>query len=196
MATKASAPADEPLLFKTRAAWATWLARHHGTSPGVWLRIARATSEEVSVTYPEALEEALRQGWIDGRKQSEDEHYWLQRFTPRTARSIWSRINRDKALALIEAGKMKAAGLKEVERAKADGRWERAYDSVRASEVPADLQAALNRNRKAKAFFATLSSQNRYAVLFRIQTVKKAETRARKIATYVDMLARHETLHP
>ena len=186
----------EPVLFKTQAAWSAWLARHHATSGGVWMRIARIEAEVNSVTYPQALEEALRYGWIDGIKKSEDAQHWLQRFTPRSARSIWSKVNRDKALALMAAGKMCAAGLNEVARAQADGRWERAYDSFSTSTVPDDLQAALSKNKKAAAFFATLDSRNRYAVLFRIQTVKKPVTRARRIADFVAMLARGEKVHP
>ena len=191
-----TAVANEPVLFKTQAAWSTWLSRNHASSAGVWMRIARTGAEVSSVTYPQALEEALRYGWIDGIKKSEDAQHWLQRFTPRSARSIWSKVNRDKALALIAGGKMQPSGLKEVERAQADGRWERAYDCVSASTVPDDLQAAFSKNKKAAAFFATLDSRNRYAVLFRIQTAKKPETRGRRIADFVAMLARGEKVHP
>ena len=138
---------------------------------------------------------ALSYGWIDGQKMGDSDQHWLQRFTPRKGRSIWSKINRQKALSLIARGDMKLAGLKEVERAKSGGRWERAYDSAGSATVPSDLQAALDVNAEAKAFFATLNGQNRYAVLFRIQTAKKAETRAKRIQMFVQMLERHETLH-
>ena len=185
-----------PLSFNSQRDWASWLAKHHGSSPGVWLRIAKTGSGLASVTYAEAIESALCHGWIDGQKKSDDETHWLQRFTPRTARSIWSKINRDKALALIERGAMKPAGQKEVERAQADGRGDRAYDSHRSSTVPDDLRAALDARPTAHRFFDTLDAQNRYAILWRIQTAKKAETRARRIATLVDMLAKHEKLHP
>ena len=169
------------LLFETADAWAAWLAESHSTSPGVWLRLAKKSSGASSVTYADAIDVALCYGWIDAQKKKESETYWLQRFVPRKGASIWSKINREKALRLIANGDMKPAGLKEVERAKSDGRWSDAYDSARNSTVPNDLQAALDANPKAKAFFATLSGQNRYAVLFRIHTAKKTETRAKRI---------------
>ena len=149
-----------------------------------------------SVSYAEALEVALCYGWIDAQKKPESEQAWLQRFTPRRAKSIWSKINREKAAVLIKAGRMKPAGLEQVDLAKKDGRWDAAYDSPRGAGVPEDLQAALNKNARARAFFETLDRANRYAVLFRIQTAKKAETRARRIQEYVEMLARHEKFHP
>lgn len=185
-----------PIHFCQQTEWEVWLNTYHLTSSGVWLRLAKKGAEATSVTYVEALEVALCYGWIDGQKKGESEHYWLQKFTPRSPRSIWSKINREKALRLIQDGRMQPAGLAEIERAKVDGRWEAAYDSQRSATVPADLQAALDSNQQAKAFFETLSSQNRYAVLFRIQTAKKAETRAKRIRQFVEMLARHEKLHP
>jgi uncharacterized protein YdeI (YjbR/CyaY-like superfamily) len=191
-----STPTESGLLFENQAAWTAWLASNHGTSSGVWLRLAKKSSGRSSVTYAEAIEVALCHGWIDGQKKSDDEQYWLQRFTPRTGKSIWSKINREKALSLIESGQMQAAGLKEVERARTDGRWEAAYDSARTAAVPSDLQAALDLNVKAKAFFATLNRQNRYAILFRLQTAKKAETRAKRIQLFVKMLENHDKLHP
>jgi uncharacterized protein YdeI (YjbR/CyaY-like superfamily) len=184
------------LSCETKAAWATWLAKNHRASEGIWLRIAKKGADSTSVTYAEAIDVALCYGWIDGQKQADNEHFWLQRFTPRSAKSIWSKINRDKATKLIASGQMKAAGLKEIERAKSDGRWDAAYDSAKTAEVPPDFQAALNRNAKAKAFFATLNSANRYAVLFRIQTAKKIETRESRIQKFVQMLENHEKLHP
>jgi uncharacterized protein YdeI (YjbR/CyaY-like superfamily) len=189
--------ADLPtLVSKNQKAWATWLDRNHGKSAGVWLRMAKKSSGLPSVSHGEALEVALCYGWIDGQARGTDENTWVQKFTPRGKKSTWSKINRQKALALIEAGQMKPAGLEEIERAKKDGRWEAAYDSPRNAAVPDDLQAALDGNARAKAFFATLNGQNRYAVLFRIQTAKKAETRARKIQQFVEMLAKGERLHP
>lgn len=198
------APANRPahqeaapvLPFEDQEAWVEWLHANHGTSPGLWLRLAKKDSGLRSVTHAQALEAALCFGWIDGQRKSEDERHFLQRFTPRSARSIWSKINRDKALALIDQGRMQPAGLREVERAKTDGRWDAAYDSFSTATVPDDLQAALDGEPRAKAFFATLNSRNRYAVLFRVQTAKKPETRARRIRQFVEMLARHEKIHP
>jgi uncharacterized protein YdeI (YjbR/CyaY-like superfamily) len=162
----------------------------------VWLKIAKKASGIKSVTYKEALDCALCYGWIDGQKGSFDDRYFVQKFTPRRARSRWSRINRERALELIESGEMKPAGLREVQRAQADGRWEAAYDSPSRVTVPEDLQRALDRNKRAKDFFATLTGVNRYAVLYRIQDAKRPETRARRIEQFVEMLGRHETLHP
>lgn len=193
---KSATDPEPPLSFESDAAWAAWLAANHGASSGVWLRLAKKSSNASSVAYAQAIDVALCYGWIDGQKKGDSEQHWLQRFTPRTRTSIWSKINRQKALALIASGEMKAAGLKEVERAKSDGRWNDAYDSARSATVPGDLQVALNLNAEAKAFFATLNGQNRYAVLFRIQTAKKPETRAKLIQMFVEMLEKHETLHP
>lgn len=194
-----SSPHDPLVLsFETQADWEAWLLGDGATSTGLWLRLAKKSTRQQapSLTYAEALEGALCHGWIDGQRKSLDELAWLQRFTPRTARSIWSEINKAKAEALIAAGRMSAGGLREVERAREDGRWAAAYAPASTATVPADLQRALNANRKAKAFFETLDSRNRYAVLFRIQNVKKAETRARKIAQFVEMLGKGEKLHP
>ncbi|WP_399681122.1 YdeI family protein, partial [Xenophilus sp.] len=188
-------PADSPALFKSAKAFETWLKQHHATSPGLWLKIAKRRADEASVTYLEAVEIALCWGWIDGQKKGLDEQYFLQRFTPRRARSVWSRVNVDKVAALIEAGRMKAPGLAQVEAAKADGRWARAYDGARTSVVPEDLTAALDAAPMAKAFFSTINAANRYAILWRIQTAVKAETRAKRIAQFVEMLARGETVH-
>lgn len=188
---------DNPIVsFKSAQAWTNWLAKHHTSSPGVWLRIAKKGAASPSVTYAGALEAALCYGWIDGQKKPQDAEWWLQRFVPRSPRGIWSRINCDKAEALIAQGRMQPAGLAAIAQAKQNGRWESAYEGSRRSTVPEDLQAALDANPEAKAFFDTLNSANRYAILFRIQTVKKAETRARKIVQFIDMLARQEKIHP
>ena len=184
------------LSFATTRAWSTWLASHHASSRGVWLRIAKKGSNSASVTYAEALEAALAWGWIDGQKGKLDDAWWLQRFTPRGPKSIWSKVNREKAIVLMEAGNMKPSGFAEIERAKRDGRWEAAYDSQSRSTVPPDLAKALAANPRAARFFETLESYNRYAVLFRIHTAKKPETRAMRIEKFVAMLARHEKLHP
>ncbi|MDE2201162.1 MAG: YdeI/OmpD-associated family protein [Burkholderiaceae bacterium] len=184
------------LTFSTQQAWEAWLEANGDAVPGAWLRIAKQSADASTVSYAQALESALCYGWIDGQKQAENEHYWLQRFTPRTARSIWSRINKAKAEALIAAGRMRPAGLRVIDQAKRDGRWAAAYASASKSTVADDLQQALDSNPKAKQFFSSLNGQNRYAILFRIQNVKKAETRARKIAQFIDMLNKGEKLHP
>ncbi len=188
---------DIPVMqFGRQKDWAAWLDKNHATSSGVWLKLAKKASGDKSVTYDEALEAALCYGWIDGQKKSYDESAWLQKFTPRGAQSIWSKINREKAQELIRSGRMKPAGLAAVESARQDGRWDAAYDSPGRATVPDDLQMELDRNPKAKAFFDTLNSANRYAILWRIQTAKKAETRARRIQQFIRMLEKHEKLHP
>jgi uncharacterized protein YdeI (YjbR/CyaY-like superfamily) len=195
-------PAEEALrglpvmTFTSAAEWSGWLERHAAESPGLWVKFARAGSGIASVTHPEALEQALRHGWIDGQRRRLDERWWLQRFGPRSARSTWSKVNRAAAERLIEEGRMFPGGLREVERARADGRWERAYDAQSAARVPRDLAAAFALRPEAKAFFETLDSRNRYSVLHRIETAKRPETRARRIDTFVEMLARGEKLHP
>lgn len=196
MSTIDSPPTDRPILpFAAPADFAAWLAEHHATSPGIWLRIAKAGSGIPSVTYAEALDEALCYGWIDGQKKSLDAETWLQKFTPRGPKSVWSKINRDKVAALEAAGRMRPAGRAAVESARSDGRWDAAYDSARTAEVPADLQAALDANDDARTFFGTLNSANRYAVLWRVQTAKRPETRAKRITDLVAMLGRGEKLH-
>lgn len=184
-----------PTLFKSAKAFEAWLKKNHATSEGLWLKIAKRGSNEPSVTYPEAVEIALCWGWIDGQKKSLDDQHYLQRFTPRRARSIWSKINVEKVQGLIEAGRMQAPGQAQIEAARADGRWARAYDGARTSTVPEDLQAALEAEPAAKTFFASINASNRYAILWRIQTAARAETRARRIAQLVGMLARRETIH-
>lgn len=187
---------DDPIItFTHQEDWEAWLGSNGDVVTGVWLRIAKKSAEQPTLTYAQALEGAICYGWIDGQKQAESEHYWLQRFTPRTAKSLWSKINKTKAEALILAGRMHPTGLREVNRAKQDGRWEAAYSSASSSTVPEDLQEALNRNPKAQAFFATLDSRNRYSILFRIQNVKRADTRAKKIAQFIEMLNRGEKIH-
>ncbi|MGA2131898.1 MAG: YdeI/OmpD-associated family protein [Bryobacteraceae bacterium] len=186
----------EPVVFAKPNDWLKWLKKNHAASEGIWLRLAKKGSAIQSITYAEALEAALCYGWIDAQKKPESTEAWLQRFTPRRPRSIWSKRNRNIALSLIAAERMQPAGLAQIERAKKDGRWEAAYDSPATATVPEDFAAALAQNPRAKAFFATLDSANRYAVLFRIQTVKRTETRERRIRQFVEMLSRHEKIHP
>ena len=183
-------------MFATVAAWNAWLAKHHATSSGITMRIARKASAAQSITYSEAVDTALVWGWIDGQKGSGDPEAWLQKFTPRTPRSIWSKLNREKASALLESGKMTAAGIAAVEVAKANGCWDRAYDAPKQATVPEDLAAALAKRPAAVAFFATLDSRNRYAILHRLMTAKKAETRVKRIAQFVELCARREKIHP
>jgi uncharacterized protein YdeI (YjbR/CyaY-like superfamily) len=195
-AAKVAGPVDaSPALFKNAKAFEAWLKKNHAKSDGLWLQIAKRGAAEPSVTYPEAVEIALCWGWIDGQKKGLDEQHFLQRFTPRRARSLWSKINVGKVAALIEAGRMQPPGHAQVEAAKADGRWAQAYDGAKTSAVPDDLVAALDANPPARAFFAALNASNRYAVLWRIQTAVKPETRRKRVAQLVDMLARGETVH-
>jgi uncharacterized protein YdeI (YjbR/CyaY-like superfamily) len=193
--TPKSQARDSVVEFKTQSEWDRWLAKHYESPEGVWLRLAKKGSEKKTPTYAEALETALCYGWIDAQKRGESDSAWIQRFVPRRPRSIWSKINREKALALIATGKMKPAGLKEVLRAQEDGRWEAAYDSPTSATVPPDFQKALDANRAARDFFRTLSATNRYAILWRLQTAKKPETRARRIETFIEMLQNGETFH-
>ncbi len=188
---------DLPVIsFASREAWEAWLQEQHATSEGLWLKFAKKDSGVETVTYSEAVEAALCYGWIDGQKASFDDHYWLQRFTPRRPRSKWSKINRQKATELIERGEMKPAGLREVERAKADGRWDAAYDAQSTATVPDDLLRELEKNEKAREFFSELDRRNRYAILYQIQDAKRPETRARRIAKYVAMLAEQKKPYP
>lgn len=187
---------DLPILpFESPAAWEGWLEKHHGDSSGLWLQIAKKASGVPTVTYAEALDVAICFGWIDGQKASYDERTFLQRFTPRRARSKWSKINVDKVAELLAAGRMRPAGLVQVEAAKTDGRWDAAYGGMATIGVPDDLQAALDAKPSAREFFATISRANRYAVLYRVHDAKRAETRARRIATIVEMLAEGRTFH-
>lgn len=184
------------LTFASPREWEAWLAAQHATSAGLWLRIAKKETGIDSVSYAEALDVALCYGWIDGQKGSFDEQFWLQKFTPRGRRSRWSRINRDKALALIEHGRMQSAGLAQIERAQHDGRWDRAYESPGRATVPEDFQRELERNPAAQAFFATLDGTNRYALLYHIQDAGKPETRARRIERFIAMLNDRKKPYP
>jgi len=190
-------PDDLPVLaFGSAQSWRDWLAEHHQTSPGLWLKIAKKGAGAPTVGYAEAIDGALCYGWIDGQKGKLDDEYWLQRFTPRKPRSRWSKINREKAERLIAEGQMQQAGLREVEAARADGRWAAAYEGQATAAVPPDLARELDLNPVAKEFFATLSSVNRYAILYRIQDAKRPQTRADRIAKYVAMLNEHKTIYP
>ncbi len=184
------------MLFPDARSWGDWLEANHAVSPGLWLQIAKKGSGITSVSYPEAVEVALCHGWIDGQKASLDEGSWLQKFTRRGSKSIWSKLNRDKVELLVRAGRMKPQGLAEVERARKDGRWDAAYDSPKSAAVPPELAIALEASPKAKGFFGTLESRNRYAILFRIQTAKKPETRTKRIRDIVEMLEKGEKFHP
>ena len=185
------------LIVADAAAWRTWLGGHHDDPAGVWLVLAKkGTTEPTSLTYDQALEESLCHGWIDGHVRRRDELTYQQRFTPRRARSTWSRRNVGIVERLMAEGRMHAAGLAEVTRAKTDGRWEAAYAGQASAEVPADLAAALAAEPTARALFDVLTGQNRYAVLYRIETAKRADTRARRIEQYVALLAAGETIYP
>lgn len=184
------------LLFDHDADWEAWLAEHHADTPGVWLRFAKKGAPYSSLTYAPALDVALCYGWIDSQTKTFDEHSYLQKFTPRGRKSLWSKINRDKVGALKAAGRMRAPGIAAVDAAKADGRWDAAYDPVSVAQPSEDLQRALDASPAAAEFFATLDRTNRYAVIWRVRTAKRAETRERRIAELVAMLERGETIHP
>jgi uncharacterized protein YdeI (YjbR/CyaY-like superfamily) len=190
-------PASDPVVsFPSRAAWDAWLARNHATSPGVRLKLARKRSGVETVTHADALEVALCYGWIDSQAGKLDDDHWVLRFTPRTRTSRWSRVNRDKAMELIARGEMKPAGLEEVARAEADGRWDAAYAAQSVATVPDDLRRQLDAHPSAREFFASLDSRNRYAILYRIEDAKRPETRARRIEKFVAMLEAGEKLYP
>jgi uncharacterized protein YdeI (YjbR/CyaY-like superfamily) len=182
--------------FASPAEWEEWLEAHHAVSDGLWIKMAKKGSGIESVRDPEVIEIALCFGWIDSRREALDERYFLQRYTPRRPRSRWSRINRERVERLIAEGRMRPAGLAEVERAKADGRWDAAYAGQRSAAVPEDLRRELDARPAAKAFFAELSGQNRYAIIYRLQDAKKPETRARRLAKFVAMLEAGETIYP
>jgi uncharacterized protein YdeI (YjbR/CyaY-like superfamily) len=190
-------PAELPRkTFATAASWRAWLAKNHASAPGIWIQFAKKGSGARSITYAEAVEAALCHGWIDGQVQRIDDTHYLQRFTPRKRDSIWSRINREKALALIERGLMQPAGFAAIEQAKANGRWDSAYAGPSTTEIPPEFAEALKGNARAAAFFAKLDSRNRYAILFRLHTAKTPATRAARIRKFVAMLDRGEVLHP
>lgn len=181
--------------FRDAQAWEAWLSKNQTAADGIWLRIAKKSSGTKSVTQPEAVVVALCYGWIDAQARPESATAWLQRFMPRRPKSIWSKINRERALALIESGRMRPGGLEQIERAKQDGRWEAAYDSSRTATVPADFERELELNPKAQVFFKTISAANRYAILWRLQTAKKVETRAKRLRSFIEMLEKGETIH-
>jgi uncharacterized protein YdeI (YjbR/CyaY-like superfamily) len=193
---KQQTPDEKQILsFKDKKAWGKWLDRNHARSSGVWLRLAKKGTGIKSVTRDESLDVALCYGWIDGMAKSEGDETWLQKYTPRTKRSIWSKRNREIVQRLIDSGEMRPAGLAEIDRAKADGRWEAAYDGPKNMTVPDDLEKELRRNKKARVFFESLDSRNRFAILFRIHTAKRSETRAKRISEFIEMLARGEKIH-
>lgn len=174
--------------FKTPSTWAQWLEKHHGAAPGLWVRFYKKASGVRSITYAEALDEALCWGWIDGQVKPFDERSWLQRYTPRRPRSAWSKRNREHVARLTAEDRMQPSGLAQVDAAKADGRWDRAYDSPANTQVPADFLEALAREPQAEAFFKTLTRVNHYAVAYRLQTAKKAETRQRMLERFLQMM--------
>ena len=184
------------LAFETQHDWETWLEKHHSETKGVWLKLAKKATGIPSITHEEAVDGALCYGWIDGQAASYDTQYWLQKFTPRGPRSRWSQVNRDKVGILQAAGRMRAAGIRQVELAQADGRWEAAYERQSRASVPEDLQSELRKSQKAQAFFTILDRTHRYAILLSIQTAKKAETRAARIQRVVEMLANNEQSSP
>lgn len=182
------------ILFKTEKDWSSWL-EENGNQPGLWVRIAKKKSGLQSIDYQQALEIALCFGWIDGLKKRYDEQFYIQRFTHRKPKSNWSKINRDKAERLIAEGKMRQEGFDAIEQAKKTGAWENAYDSQKNIEVPDDFKKELAKNRKAKLFFETLNSVNRYSVLYRIQITRTAKARSKKINYLIEMLERNEKFH-
>jgi uncharacterized protein YdeI (YjbR/CyaY-like superfamily) len=193
----AKAKRDLPVMaFRSQQAWDAWLTSQPAPSKGLWLKLAKKSSGIASVSKPEAIDTALCHGWIDGQLDSFDDDCWLIRFTPRQSTSKWSEKNRVRALELVELGRMRPAGLNEIERAKKDGRWSGAYAPQSTAQVPDDLNAALAKNKAAKSFFETLDSTNRFAILYRIHVAKKAETRAARIEKYVTMLIEGKTIHP
>jgi len=183
------------LTFTSREALEEWLAEHHDVSEGIWVKIAKKASGARSVSYAEAIDVALCFGWIDGQKGALDGEHWLQRFTPRTPKSKWSKINRDKATDLIRQKRMRPPGMKQVELARKDGRWDAAYPSQSKAEVPEDLERALAKNKKAAAFFAKLDGANRYAILYRLHHTKTAEARAAKVEKFTKMLSLGKKIH-
>ncbi|HPE57427.1 MAG TPA: YdeI/OmpD-associated family protein [Bacteroidales bacterium] len=194
--SKAGKPELPILTFSSAEAFTKWLAKHHKTPSGIWMRIFKIKSGVPSITYAEALDAALCYGWIDGQKKSFDSESYLQKFTPRRTKSLWSKRNREHIERLEKAGLMQAAGKKEVEAAKADGRWEQAYDSSGNMVVPADFLTELARDKKAEAFFKSLNKTNTYAIVWRLQTAKRPETRNKRMKSILEMLKKGEKFHP
>lgn len=186
----------QTLTFAAPADWRMWLSKNYTLEEGIWLKLAKKNSGIPSITYAEALDEALCYGWIDGLKRPFDDKYWLQRFSPRRAKSVWSKVNREHIERLANAGKMEASGLTAVEAAKADGRWDAAYDSPSKMTIPEDFQQVLDANATAHEFYKTLNKTNTYAILYRIQSAKKPETRTRRIEQIIEMLANGDKIHP
>ena len=185
----------EILTFKTSNAFEKWLAKNHNKATVIWLRFFKKDSGKTSITYKEAVDEALCYGWIDGQANKYDDESWIQKFTPRTARSIWSKKNTENIERLIALGKMKPPGLEQVDKAKADGRWAKAYDSPKEMQIPDDFMKELSKNKKAKAFYETLNKTNKYAIGWRLQTAKKQETKEKRIKTIIEMLSKGEKFH-
>ena len=183
------------LIFKSTLDFRNWLEKNNATSDGIWLRIFKKDSGEKSITYAEALDQSLCYGWIDGQKRAHDKHSWIQKFTPRRAKSGWSKVNTQHVERLVKTGQMTSAGLKVIESARADGRWNAAYDSPRNATPPEDFLRALDNNRKAKAFFETLNRANIYSIVYRLQTAKRPETREKRMKLILEMLARGESFH-
>jgi uncharacterized protein YdeI (YjbR/CyaY-like superfamily) len=182
--------------FKSATAWQAWLAKNHASSPGIWMRLFKLNSGHKSITYPEALLEALCYGWIDGLRKAHDAVSYLQRFTPRRPKSIWSKINTRHARRLIKAGRMQPAGLQQIEAAKKDARWNRAYPSPANAKIPDDFLKSLEKNKKAKACFATFDKRNTFSIAYRLQSAKRPETREKRMKAILQMLARGEKFHP
>ena len=181
--------------FRSEKEWERWLSKNHSKKNGIWIKYFKKDSDTKSVTYAEAIDAALCFGWIDSQAKKYDDRSWLQKFTPRRSKSIWSKRNREHVDRLIKDGKMKAAGLKEIEAAKNDGRWEQAYDSPKTMEIPEDLLKELSKNKKAKTFFETLNKTNVYSITWRLQTAKKPETRAARMKTILEMLKKGSKFH-
>lgn len=194
-AGKPGSPPGEVVQFASAAEFERWLETNHDGHPGIWLKLAKKGAGQPSLSYAQALDVALCFGWIDGQKAAHADRHWLQRFTPRSSKSRWSQTNRDKAQQLITAGRMQPAGLAEIERARADGRWQAAYAGQRNATVPDDLRDAFNHDPQAAEAFNQLDAHNRYAIIWRINDAKRPETRARRIAKYLDMLRRGERIH-
>lgn len=184
------------MAFKSSAQFRSWLEKNHASSDGIWLRLFKKDAAQKSINHDEALDQALCYGWIDGQAQPHDDRSWLQKFTPRRARSGWSKLNTSRVERLFKTGQMAPAGLEAVEAAKADGRWQAAYDSPRNAAPPDDFLKALGKDKKAKAFFESLNRANVYAIVYRLQTAKKPETRKRRMEVILEMLRRGEKFHP